>query len=184
MSGPAAGTSGPAAPRVFRRSVAARLTSLVALLLFGTAVALRAAAGDYGAGFAVVAALALAAAVGSISAWGDRFVFDDDGVTWENRVLVAISAGRGGLGRRRLAWRDVARVQAHRPARGMAGATTGDPMSAVADGPRALFLVPHRGRRMALDALEDFEEVRRRVERALPSVASPGVSIPPADPPR
>jgi hypothetical protein len=178
------------APRVFRRSLAARLTSLVALLLFGAAVALRAAAGDYGAGFAVVAALALAAAIGSISAWGDRFILDDDGVTWENPLLVALAAGRGGFGRRRLAWRDVARLQAHRPVRAMGGATTmdaaagGAPTAGAtpggADGPRVLFLVPYRGRRMALDAIEDFEELRRRVERALAA----GVSTPPGDPPR
>jgi len=153
----------PIAPRVFRRTLTARLTSLTALLLFGTAVALRAAAGDYGAGFIVVTTLALAALAGSISAWGDRFVFDGDGVTWENTALVALAAGRGGVGRRRLAWRDVARVQAHRP---------------------ALFLVPYRGRRMALDAIEDFEEVRRRVEGAIGAGAPPGLSTPPADRPR
>jgi len=167
MSEPSAGTGGPPAPRVFRRTLAARLTSLVALLLFGAAVALRAAAGDFGVGFLVVTALALAALAGSISAWGDRFVLDDDGVTWENALLVWLAGGRkgggrDGLGRRRLAWRDVARVQAHRPPRGMGG---------------ALFLVPYRGRRMALDAIEDFEEIRRRVEGAT-------INIPLADRPR
>jgi len=175
MSEPAAGTGGPPAPRVFRRTLAARLTSLVALLLFGAAVALRAAAGDFGVGFLVVTALALAALAGSISAWGDRFVFDHDGVTRENALLVWLaggreSVGRDSLGRRRLAWRDVARVQAHRPPRGMGG---------------ALFLVPYRGRRMALDAIEDFEEIRRRVEAALAAVAVRAVvSTPPADRPR
>jgi hypothetical protein len=164
------------APRVFRRSLAARVTSLVALLLFGAALALRVAAGEYGSAFVVVTALALAAAAGSISAWGDRFVFDDDAVTWENAVLLACAGGRGGWGRRRLAWRDVARVQAHGALR-PAGAT-----SDMAGGdPRALFLVPHHGRRMALDALEDFAEVRRRVDRGL---ASTGVSTPPGDRPR
>jgi hypothetical protein len=148
---------------------------------------MRVAAGDYGAGFAVVAALTLAAAAGSISAWGDRFVLDGDAVTWENAVLLAIGGGRGGWGRRRLAWSDVARVQAHqplRPAGGAAGPDTG--------APRVLFLVPRRGRRMALDAIEDFDEVRRLVERALAATGAPdppgagpaGVSTPPGDRPR
>jgi hypothetical protein len=174
------------APRVFRRSLAARLTSLAALLLFGAAWALRVAAGDFGTAFAVVTALAIAAAVGSISAWGDRFVFDDEAVTWENTVLLALAGGRGRIGRRRLAWRDVARVQAHGPMRPGGGATgviaardaaAGDAASRGAAAPRALFLVPYRGRRMALDALEDFEEVRSRVEGAL-------LCIPPGDRPR
>ena len=170
-------------PRVFRRSLAARLTSLAALLLFGVALSLRVAAGEYGAAFVVVAALALAAAVGSVSAWGDRFLFDDDAVTWENAVLRACAGGRGGWGRRRLAWRDVARVQVHGAPRPLSqpgaapAAGTGAAVTGAADPMRALFLVPHHGRRMALDAIEDFAEVRRRVERAL-------VSTPPGDRPR
>jgi len=157
------------APRLFRRTLTTRLTSLVALLLFGAALALRAAAGDYGVGFLVIAALALTALVGSISAWGDRFSFDDEGVTWENTLLAALGAGRGGVGRRRLAWHDVARVQAHGT---------------------ALFLVPGRGRRMALDAIEDFGTVRRLVGAAMAAGsaerpdAPPALSTPPADRPR
>jgi hypothetical protein len=153
--------------RPFRRSLMMRLTSLGALLLFASAMALRAAEGDYGAKFLIVTAVALAALAGTISAWGDRFLLDDEGVTWENRVLVALAAGRSGLGRRRLAWRDVARIQAH--------------------GGHVFFLVPYRGRRMALDAIEDFEEFRRRVEMGVAAARAPetpGVSIPPADRPR
>jgi len=133
------------------------------------AVALRAAAGDFGTGFLVVTALVLAALAGSISAWGDRFRFDDDGVTWENVLLLALASGRGGLGRRRLAWRDVARVQAHGS---------------------ALFLAPYRGRRMALDAIEDPETVRRLVGAAVAAAsaeradAPPALNSPPADRPR
>jgi hypothetical protein len=179
-------------PRVFRRSLAARLTSLAALLLFGSALALRVAAGEYGAAFVVVAGLALAAAVGSVSAWGDRFRFDDEAVTWENAVLRACAGGRGAWGRRRLAWRDVARVQVHglprpgsRPGPSPAAvAGAADAGAGAADSPRALFLVPYRGRRMALDALEDFAEVRRRVERALAAAPPAGVSTPPGDRPR
>jgi len=173
MSDPAAATRAPAAPRRFRRTRTARLTSLVALLLFGAAVALRAAAGEFGAGFIVVTVLALAALAGSIAAWGDRFLFDEGGVTWENSVLAALAAGRGGVGRRRLCWRDVGRVQEHQPVRGTGG---------------VLFLIPYRGRRMALDAIENFDEVRRLVEAAVGAGtgtgAPPGVSTPPADRPR
>jgi hypothetical protein len=150
----------PAALRVVGRSLALRAVSLVALLLFGASAATRAAAGQTGRGLGVVAALALLSLAGAVSAWGDRFTLDAAGIAYRNIFL-------GGLLARRLAWRDVARVQIHRRA--------GDGPDAPA---RGLFLIPYDGRRMALDSVQDLEEVRRYATRAC------AASTPPADRPR
>ena len=173
----AAGIAGaePAAPRVVGRSFGLRLVSLVALLLFGASAATRAAAGQTGRGLGVVAALALLSLAGAVSAWGDRFTLDASGIAYRNVFL-------GRLLARRLAWKDVARVQIHRRA--------GDGPDAPA---RGLFLIPYAGRRMALDSVQDLEEVRRYATRACAAAAAPdaaaagaaaAVSTPPADRPR
>jgi hypothetical protein len=72
----------------------------------------------------------------------------------------------------------VARVQVHRRA--------GDGADAPA---RGLFVIPREGRRMALDSIQDLEEVRRYVARACARASdapagAAGVSTPPADRPR
>lgn len=177
----AAGIAGaePAAPRVVGRSFGLRVVSLVALLLFGASAATRAAAGQTGRGLGVVAALALLSLAGAVSAWGDRFTLDASGIAYRNVFLGRVLA-------RRLSWKDVARVQIHRRA--------GDGPDAPA---RGLFLIPYAGRRMALDSVQDLEEVRRYATRACAAaatmdapVAGPGaaadaaVSTPPADRPR
>lgn len=172
----AAGIAGaePAAPRVVGRSFALRAVSLVALLLFGASAAARAAAGQTGRGLGVVAALTVLSLAGAVSAWGDRFTLDAAGITYRNVFL-------GGLLARRLAWKDVARVQVHRRA--------GDGPDAPA---RGLFLIPCAGRRMALDSVQDLDEVRRYVARACAAArgntaadaADAAASIPPADRPR
>jgi hypothetical protein len=171
----AAGIAGAdPAPRVVGRSLGLRAVSLVALLLFGASAAARAAAGQTGRGLGVVAALALLSLAGAISAWGDRFTLDDAGIAYRNIFL-------GSLLARRLAWSDIMRVQIHRRA---------------GDGPeapvRGLFLVPYAGRRMALDSVQDLEEVRRYATRACAAAGAAGgqdaggaaVSTPPADRPR
>ena len=132
------------APRTFRRSLTARLASLTALLLFGAAVVVRLAAGETGTGLAILAGLAVVSLIGVVGAWGDRVTIDADGVAARNALLSV--AGR------RLAWNDVVRVQEHRR-----------PGAAATDPPRALFLVPARGRRLALDSLQDFDEACRLV---------------------
>jgi len=176
----AAGIAGAdPAPRVVGRSLGLRAVSLVALLLFGVSAAIRAAAGQTGRGLGVVAGLALLSLAGAISAWGDRFTLDASGIGYRNVFL-------GRLLARRLAWGDVARVQVHRRA--------GDGPEAPA---RGLFVIPREGRRMALDSVQDLEDVRRYVTRAcaaagLPSAVGqpsaagvpPAVSSPPGDRPR
>jgi hypothetical protein len=130
--------------RTFRRSLTARLASLTALLLFGAAVAVRTAAGDGGYSLVLLAGLALLSLFGVIGAWGDRVTIDAEGVASRNVLLSWLG--------RRLLWSDVVRVQEHR----RPGAPDTEP-------PRALFLVPVRGRRLALDSLHDFDEACRLV---------------------
>jgi hypothetical protein len=139
--------------RTFRRSLSARVVSFSALVLFGLAVATRTVSGDFGAGYYVLAALVLVSIAGVVSAWGDRITIDAAGVETRNAFLARLP-GLGERARRRLAWADILRVQEHRR-----------PGSDLADLPRALFLVPLRGRRLALDSLEDFDAVVTLVRR-------------------
>jgi hypothetical protein len=140
----AAGASG----RIFRRSLSARVISVIALLMFGSALAARTAAGDFGAGWFIVLGLTLVAFAGVVSAWGDRVTIGPHGVESRNLFLSVLAGGRPPFAGRALSWRDIVRVQEHRR-----------PGSAPADPPRALFLVPVKGKRLALDSLEEFDEV-------------------------
>jgi hypothetical protein len=132
--------------RTFRRSLSARAVSVVALLMFGLALATRTTARDFGAAWTVLAALTIASIAGVVGAWGDRITIDSRGV--ESRNVLLPFAGR------RIAWSEVLRIQEHRR-----------PGSGASEPPRALFLVPVKGRRMALDSLEDFDQVARLVAR-------------------
>lgn len=137
--------TGDAAPaRVFHRSLAARLTSLLAFLLFAGAALWRLLAGDFGAGFFAVVGVALLGAWGVASAWGDRIVLDARAARIENRLWQAV-----GLAPRRLAWTDVAGLrEQRRPSAWSERRLT------------AVFLVPHRGRPLPLDALDDLDAAR------------------------
>ena len=143
-SATAAGASG----RIFRRSLSARAISVIALLMFGLAFAARTAAGDFGAGWFIVLGLTLVSLAGVVSAWGDRVTIGPGGVASRNLLLSRLTGGRGPFAARHLSWSEILRVQEHRR-----------PGSAPADPPRALFLVPVKGKRLALDSLEDFDEV-------------------------
>jgi hypothetical protein len=70
------------------------------------------------------------------------------GVESRNLFLSVLAGGRPPFAGRALPWSDIVRVQEHRR-----------PGSAPADPPRALFLVPVKGKRLALDSLEEFDEV-------------------------
>ncbi|HZN02120.1 MAG TPA: hypothetical protein VFD06_00895 [Candidatus Polarisedimenticolia bacterium] len=143
------------AGRTFRRSLSARVVSVTALVLFGLAVATRTVSGDLGAGYFILVALVLVSIAGMVSAWGDRITIDAAGVETRN-VLLARLPGFGRRSRRRLGWNDILRVQEHRR-----------PGSDPKDPPRALFLVPVRGRRLALDSIESFDQVLALVRRAM-----------------
>jgi hypothetical protein len=178
----AAGIAPGPSRRTFRRSLALRATSLLALLLFGAAAAARAASGTGGTALAVTVTLALSALVGAVSAWGDRFTLDPEGIAYRNVFL-------GRMWARHIAWRDVVRVQAHHRAGVAMANDAGGSAGAGGAIPRALFIVPRDGPRLALDAIEDFEDLRWRVARgcaAAGSVAAAGgsVSTPPGDRPR
>jgi hypothetical protein len=146
--------------RTFRRSLTARLASLTALLLFGVAVSVRLAARETGWGLAILAGFAVLSLVGVMGAWGDRVTIDAEGVVSRNVLMSRFSRrdGRDRFASRSLAWSEVVRVQEHR----RPGASDSEP-------PRALFLVPARGRRLALDSLQDFDEACRLVRQHMKS---------------
>ncbi|HYV20062.1 MAG TPA: hypothetical protein VFC25_13645 [Verrucomicrobiae bacterium] len=148
--------------RTFRRSLSTRAVSVVALLTFGLAFASR-ATGEIGFGWVVLAALTLASLAGVISAWGDRIVIDSGGVTIRNGAFTRMTGGLVRVGARRIEWQDIVRVQEHRRLG-----------SGPADPPRALFLVTTQGKRFALDAIEDFDEVIALVRRAREAADRPG----------
>jgi hypothetical protein len=116
--------------------------------MFGLALATRTAAHDFGAGWFVLLALTIASIAGIVSAWGDRVTIHPGGVETRNLLLSRLTGGRPPFARRHLSWAEVLRVQEHRR-----------PGSPETEPPRALFLVPVKGRRMALDSLEDFDQV-------------------------
>jgi hypothetical protein len=140
--------------RTFRRSLWARLVSVVALLLFGLGLAQRTSSAPPGIGWFVLFGLTVASLGGVVSAWGDRVTIDARGVEARN-IFLAKLGNRPPFAARRLAWAEVIRVQEHR----RPGASPVDP-------PRALFLVSARKRRLALDSLEDFETVVALVRAA------------------
>ena len=144
--------------RTFRRSLSARVVSGTALVLFGLAVATRTASGDFGAGIYVLVALVIVSIVGLLSAWGDRVTIDASGVETRNLLCPRLP----GFRTRRLAWSDVLRLQEHRR-----------PGSGPNDLPRALFLVPVSGKRLALDSLEDFDQVLALVRQGMTSRPTP-----------
>jgi len=134
--------------RTFRRSLSTRAVSVIALLTFGLGLVTRSSSALSSPGWFVLLALTLASLAGVVSAWGDRVTIDARGVETRNVLLSKLSGGRVPFAGRLLAWAEVVRLQEHRR-----------PGSAPADPPRALFLVPVKGRRLALDSLEDFDRV-------------------------
>jgi hypothetical protein len=134
--------------RTFRRSLAARAVSLIAFFTFGLGLVTRSSWTPAGTGWWVLFALTAASLAGVVSAWGDRVTLDARGVEARNVLLAKLTSGRPPFAGRLLPWSEVLRVQEHRR-----------PGASPADSPRALFLVPIRGRRLALDSLEDFDRV-------------------------
>jgi hypothetical protein len=140
-----------AAPaRTFRRSAGTRLIGAACVLLFGGGALSCLLASGATAAFLVLTGLALLSVANLIGACADRFTLDDAGIEYRNAVL-----SRLGLRPRRVAWEEVERVREHR--RPGAGRVEGRPS--------ALFLTLRSGRRMVLDALEDYDEVVREVYR-------------------
>jgi len=134
--------------RTYRRSLGTRVLSAVAALLFVAAAASglwTAGAGAAGLALAALAGLSLA---NLVSAFWDRVTLGEDGIEYRNALLARL-----GVPPRRIAWEEVEEVREHRrPAReGDGGA------------PRAVFLIPRAGRRIVLDSLEKFDEVRSTV---------------------
>ena len=151
QAGGAAGWSG--APRVARRSVAARVTAIAGAALLATAAVSIGATSGVSPGLVLVALAALVALGNLAAAWGDRYRFDGEGFEYRNFILQRL-----GFPPRRVAWNDVERVWEHRrPAAG--GTGTGRPA--------ALFLRLRSGRRIVLDSLEEYEAIAAAVTHAV-----------------
>jgi hypothetical protein len=150
-AGPARNRRAPAASgsgRTFRRSLGTRILSLVCVPVFtGGAVSFAASSG-LTAGFYVLASAAALSLVNLVTAWADRYTIDEEGIEYHNALLRHL-----GLGHRRVAWEEVVRVREHRRL------GSGGPE----DRPSAVFLTVRSGRRLVLDALEEYEEVLRAV---------------------
>ena len=140
--------------RRFRRSLSARVTSLLAFLLFGVALLWRLLAGDLGAGILAVAALALVGAFGVAGAFGDRVVIDARGVAIENRLWQRL-----GRAPRRIAWEEVAGLRDH-----------ARPSAIDATRIAAVFVVPRRGRPLPIDTIEDLPAARALAQEHLAAV--------------
>lgn len=134
------------ASRTYRRSRGTRvLGSGAAVLLVGGAISYMISAG-LRPGLLVIGFLALLSLANLVTAWADRFTLSEEGIEYRNTLLV-----RCGFRPRRLAWDDIVHVREQRRLSDRAGA------------PRAVFLIPRSGRRLVLDALEDYDEVLRTV---------------------
>lgn len=147
MSPPPPVSGDAVAPRTYRRTTGTRALSAVCAMLFlGGAASVLAASGPT-AWFFVLAALAIASLASLISAFADRYTLSETGIEYSNAFLLRL-----GVRPRRVAWDQVVRVR--EPRRPGVGAERHA-------GP--LFLLLRSGRRMVLDSLQDYEEIRRTV---------------------
>jgi len=136
---------------LFRRSFGMRALSVGSALLFGALWVYHLGAGGalLSPGGLVTGFLLLLSAGASILNLGDRYILDDEGIRYLNPLL-----SRLGLGfERRVSWREVVSVRAHR------GISHGFRESR----PGALFLDLSSGRRFVIDSVERFEEVSRLI---------------------
>jgi hypothetical protein len=137
--------------RTFRRTLGMRLLSIACALLFGSLEADHLATGGrlISLGGVVLGLLFLVSLGASLLNMGDRYRIDDEGIGYANPLLARLGVRLD----RRIAWREVVSVRAHRPWS----------HGAREEKPGALFLHLASGRRFVIDSVEDFDEVRRLV---------------------
>ncbi|MFN7974144.1 MAG: hypothetical protein U0166_17645 [Acidobacteriota bacterium] len=126
------------AARTFRKTLGTRIQSvLCAVLMVGLLLDL-ALAPDRSPwpSLLVVGMLALLSLVYVASAFGDRYVLEATGISYESRVLAFFRVAA----RRDLAFDDIASISEHRG--------------------RTLFLRDARGRRFVIDAVDGYVEIR------------------------
>jgi hypothetical protein len=162
--------------KVFRRSFGVRALSVGCALLFGALWIYHLGAGGalLSPGGLVPGLLLLLSAGASVLNLGDRYILDDDGIRYLNPLL-----SRLGLRvERRVSWREVVSVRAHRGiSHGLRENRSG-----------ALFLDLSSGRRFVIDSVERFEEVSRLITEHAgrgagnPSPEAPERRDPPAGP--
>lgn len=134
---------GTSDPRVFRKTPATRLHSVVSLALVGGVFAylLLAAPGGW-VGLTLFGALTLVSLLYLISAFGDRYLLTVEEVRYENCWLQRFGLFWG----RRLRLGDISRLREHRG--------------------RTLFLWDGQGRRFVIDAVSDYVEIRDAILHA------------------
>ncbi len=155
--------------KVFRRSFGVRALSVGCALLFAALWAYHFAAGGtlLSPGGLVPMLLLLLSAGASLLNLGDRYLLDDEGIRYRNPLLsrLGLRVDRGA------SWEEVVSVRTHR------GLGHGSRESH----PGALFLDLSSGRRIVIDSVERFEELRRLISAHTKREAG---SVLPAEPAR
>lgn len=137
-------------------------------LLFGALWTYHFAAGGdlLSPGGVVPGLLLLLSAGASLLNLGDRYLIDDEGIRYRNPLLSRLGLRID----RRIAWKEVLSVRAHR------GLGHGSPESR----PSALFLDLSSGRRFVIDSVERFDEVSRLISAHAGRGNGPGSPVEPA----
>jgi len=139
-----------------------RILSVACALLFGSLEVEHLATGGRLISFGGIAlGLLFVLSLGaSLLNMGDRYRIDDEGIGYANPLLARLGVRVD----RRVAWRDVVSVRAHRPLN----------HGARDEKPGALFLDLASGRRFVIDSVENFDEIRRLVSTHVPGAGVPG----------
>ena len=141
--------------RIYRRSLGTRILAVCSAALFVGGALSYLALSAPGPGLVIIGFLTLLSLVNLVTAWGDRFTIDGEGVEHRNLLLARL-----GVPARRIAWDVVEQVREYR--RPSAGRPPGSP--------RALFMVPRSGRRIVLDSLERYDEIVDAIRSRVPPV--------------
>lgn len=138
-----------ASREIFVKTAGTRMHAVVCTLLLALLLADLLRPGNASLVPILIVATLLSLAVGFlVSAFGDHYVLEDDGVRYENAWLARLGFSRV----RRLPFDGIASVREHRG--------------------RTLFLRDTAGRRFVIDAVEDYFELRDRILRERESRAA------------
>ena len=150
---PIGAPQGGGTERTYRRTGGTRFLSLFCTLFFGgTTVSILTGHGP-GWGAVLAGSLTVLSVASTVTAFADRFTISDSAIVYRNLLLE-----HAGVRPRTLCWTDVVHVREHRRMQ----------FGRADSRPSAVFLVPRKGRRMVLDALQDFDEVLDAVRRHQP----------------
>ena len=152
--------------KTFRRSVGTRLLSVGCVALFAALEIYHLATGGGAASLGgILLGGLLAISVGAtVLNLGDRYRVDEEGIGYANPLLARLGLRLD----RRVAWREVVSVRAHR---GLKHGVKEEKAS-------ALFLTLASGRRFVIDSVDEIEEIHRLVASHLPARAAPDAAAP------